>query len=72
MCACSKFKPGVVAYACNTSLKKDWQENKVSLDYIENTRRGAKEMFQQLRALAALPEDPGSNPSNHMATNIHL
>jgi hypothetical protein len=27
----------------------------------------AREMAQWLRALAALPEDPGSMPSNHMA-----
>jgi hypothetical protein len=29
----------------------------------------AREMLQQLRALTALPEDPGLNPSTHMATH---
>ena len=30
---------------------------------------GAEEMAQQLRALTALPEDPGSIPSTHMAAH---
>jgi hypothetical protein len=29
--------------------------------------KGAGEMAQQLITLTALPEDPGSIPSNHMA-----
>ena len=32
----------------------------------------AGEMSQQLRALAAFPEDPGSIPSTHMVAHSHL
>jgi hypothetical protein len=32
--------------------------------------RGAGEMAQCLRALAVLPEDPGSIPNNHLATSV--
>jgi hypothetical protein len=35
---------------------------------IKSTQVGAGEMAQQLRALAALPEDPGLIPSNQMVT----
>jgi len=33
----------------------------------EDMETGAREMAQWLRALTALPEDPGSIPSAHMA-----
>ena len=33
---------------------------------------GAEEMAQLLRTLAALPEDPGSTPSTHMAAHNSL
>ena len=33
---------------------------------------GAEEMAQQLRTLATLPEDPGSNPSTNMAAYNQL
>jgi hypothetical protein len=35
--------------------------------YKEN-KEGTGEVAQRLRALTALSEDPGSIPSNHMAT----
>jgi hypothetical protein len=35
---------------------------------ILNSMAGAGEMAQQLKALAALPEDLGSIPSTHMTT----
>jgi hypothetical protein len=36
---------------------------------IKITNGGAREMAQLLRAPAVLPEDLGSIPSNHMATD---
>ena len=38
----------------------------------KNLQRGAGEMAQWLRALAALPEVLGSIPSNHMVARNHL
>jgi hypothetical protein len=37
----------------------------------KNQIYGSREMAQQLRALAALPGDPGSIPSTIMAANSH-
>ena len=56
--------------------QEDW-EFKVSIDYtvilrspsLKSTKSGAEEMTQQLRALVALPEVPGSVPSIHMAAH---
>jgi hypothetical protein len=36
---------------------------------IKITSKGLEEMAQQLKALTALPEDPCSNPSTHMASH---
>ena len=36
------------------------------------TFRGAREMAQWLGAWTALPEDPGSIPSTHVAAEKHL
>ena len=38
----------------------------------ETPHRGAGEMVQWLRALATLPEDPGSIPSTHTEAHGHL
>jgi hypothetical protein len=37
-----------------------------------NFLMGTGKMAQPLRALAVLPEDPGSIPSTHMAAHNHL
>ena len=37
---------------------------------LKESKPRAGEMAQGLRALAALPEDPGSIPSNHMPAHI--
>jgi hypothetical protein len=34
--------------------------------------RVAEKMAQWLKAVAALPEDPGSNPSTYVVTTSHL
>jgi hypothetical protein len=39
---------------------------------IQKEHSGTGEMAQQLRALAAFPEDPGSIPSTYMASHNHL
>jgi len=39
---------------------------------FEKVSKGAGENPQQLRALAALPEDPGSIPRTHMAADSCL
>ncbi|CAO2608825.1 hypothetical protein LEMLEM_LOCUS13963 [Lemmus lemmus] len=36
---------------------------------IQESDTGLEEMAQRLRALTALPEDPGSIPSTHMAAH---
>jgi hypothetical protein len=46
------------------SEKKIVLKNKIKI--------GAGDMAQQLRALPALPENPGSIPSTHMAAHNHL
>ena len=38
---------------------------------LKSHKRRAGEMAQWLRALAAVPEDPGSIFSNHMAVPVH-
>ena len=41
----------------------------VPSDPLRKLVSGAGEVAQQLRALASLPEDPGSVPSTHMAAH---
>ena len=44
--------------------------DKIVGDFLhKKSIRGAGEMAQRLRALTALPEDPGSIPSTHMAAH---
>ena len=45
------------------------EEKHLIRGFIKNVCTGAEEMAQRLRALAALPEDPGSIPSAHMAAD---
>jgi hypothetical protein len=40
--------------------------------HLKRGKCGAREMAQQLRALAALPEVLSSIPSNHMVAHNHL
>jgi hypothetical protein len=41
--------------------------------HLKNTRfKGARELAQWLKTLAALPEDLGSVPSTHMVTHMYL
>ena len=40
--------------------------------YMNTKPLGAEEMAQQVRALAALTEDPGSVPTTYMTAHNHL
>jgi hypothetical protein len=42
------------------------------LDSLSKIKYSFGELAQGLRALAALPEDPGSIPSTHMAVKKYL
>ena len=44
----------------------------INYSHIHILKLGTGERVQQLRALAALPEDPGLIPSNHMVVHSHL
>ncbi|KAM7325004.1 hypothetical protein ACRRTK_015257 [Alexandromys fortis] len=62
----------MVAHTCQTSLaNSNTSQSKRINQSIENKYR-AGEMAQWSRGLAALPEDRGSTPSNHMAACHHL
>ena len=45
---------------------------KMKIMYFKISKIGAGEMAHQLRVLTALPENPASIPSTHLATHICL
>jgi len=56
-----------------TNSKRTTNSFRATVTRTYNSKQGrAGEMTQQLRALAAFPQDPGSFSSIHMAAHNHL
>jgi hypothetical protein len=68
-------QPVSQAYVASSKLVRD-SVSKSKMDILKNPIKilflGAGQMTQQLRALVALPEVPGSSPSTHMVAHNHL
>jgi hypothetical protein len=66
----SEFESSLV-YRVSSRTSRDIQRNPLSKNKTKQQKisKRAGEVAQRLRALAALPEDPGSIPSIHIAAH---
>ena len=65
----SNEKPRIVGGEGNLDRSQHIETDRKRQESITKKEAVAGEMAQWIRALAALPEDPGSIPSTHMAAH---